>query len=240
MIQADNELFLDVTGGVSNSTVTSGHTASLLMIDGEVKNTRFSGETTGTFGASVSGSEFVSREGSAISLTIGGGFMKSTLESGGVVSLSIGSGVSGSRIVAIGDSANDNELLFNIGGSVTKSRFEGDTTGTVGGGVSDSFFTGSEFADVSLVVGASLSKTTIETDNEIVVSATGSVVKSHLVSSTGGVSVTAGGSLLGSTLISSDDDISLAITGDVLDNTFLTDDSGQSWTGGSSRPGRAT
>lgn len=110
-IAADNDLFLDVDGGVTNSDISSGHSEITATIDGSIKGSRFSGETTATIGGSVNDSRFRTSGFDDVTLTVGGGMNRTIIET-------------------------DEDIVVNAMGNVTNSRFiasTGDVSLTVGG-----------------------------------------------------------------------------------------------------------
>ncbi len=224
-VQGSGGITLTVGGNVLPGASAVCDNGLTFTVGGNMSGTFVAGSSDlfGTVTGNVAAATLVSS--SDASITVTGSVMKSTIEADNELFLDITGGVTDSDI-----SSGHSDSLLTIDGSVKKSRFSGDTTGTIGSSITDTRFRASNFDDVSITVTGGLTRTIIETDNEIVVNATGTVANSRFISTTGGVSLTVGGNLLKTTAISSDDDISMNVTGNVLGGSFLTDDSQQTWT----------
>jgi hypothetical protein len=223
-IQGSGGYSLTIGGNVLPGATAVCDDGSTFTVEGNMSGTFMagSGDMIGTLNGSVKGATIVGS--SNVSMTVAGDVLNSIIAADNTLFLDIDGGVTNSDI-----STGQSEATLAIDGSIKNSRFAGETTGTIGGSITDSRFRATNSTDISLTVDGSLTRTVIETDNEIVVSAGGNISSSRFISTTGGVSLTASGNLVKTTAIASDDDIQLDVDGNV-DGTFLTDDNNQTWT----------
>lgn len=223
-IQASGGYSLAIGGNVLPGATAMCDDGATFTVDGNMSGTfaAGSGDFVGTVGGSVKGATIIGS--SDISMTVAGSVLNSTIQADNELFLDINGGVTNSDI-----SNGHGTSTLTIDGAIKNSRFDGGTTGTIGGSITDSRFRASEQNDITLTIGGDVARSLIETDNEIVLNATGTVSNSRIIATTGGVSLTVAGNLVKTTAVSSDDDIQLDVDGNV-DGTFLTDDSSQTWT----------
>jgi hypothetical protein len=172
-IAGDNELFLDIDGGVTDSDISSGHNVATLTIDGAIKGSRFSGETTGTIGNSITGSRFRASGFDDVTLTVAGSVTSTIIETDDEIALNVTGSVSKSRFIATtggvsltvgGDLlkvtaiSSDDDIMLDVDGNVDGAFYTDDSsqTWTIGGNFKGLFMTGS--GDLTMSVGGSVLK----------------------------------------------------------------------------------
>jgi fibronectin-binding autotransporter adhesin len=223
-IQSSQGYTLAIGGNVLPGATAASDSGATFTVGGNMMGTFMagSGDFVGTIAGNVKGATIVGS--SDVSITVAGDVVNSTIEADNNLFLDVDGGITNSDI-----STGHEVVTLTVDGSIKNSRFSGETTGTIGGSITDSQFRASGFDDVTLTVGGGVTRTLIDADSEIVLNVTGNVSSSRFISTTGGVSLTVAGNLVKTTAISSDDDIVLDVDGDV-DGTFLTDDNSQTWT----------